>query len=587
MSQTSYEITKDVMVAMRDGHALATDVWVPQARPAPALLVRTPYGKDVPNLLGNALNTHALVEAGYAVVVQDCRGTYRSNGVFTPMVDEPHDGADTVAWIAQQPWCDGTVGTYGASYLGFTQWATASQSPRALKAIAPTVTTSDYYTAPWYSKGGALSLHMSLWWSTLMGLLGAQRSLAAGTGGMEGLMALAGALGELDSRLAMMPATEQPVLAGEAPWFSEWLRHPDRDQFWQDLSVADHPARVEVPALHVGGWFDIFAGSTTDAYTRMRHGAGSAEAREGQRLIMGPWDHLAYTGVYHDRQFGMTADVLGTDLTGAHIAFFDRWLRGHTDALAASAPVRIFVMGLDEWRDEQDWPLPDTNYTDYFLGSSGRAGSAIDGDGDDDGDGILTPGTPEPDASDTFTYDPADPVPTMGGRVIMSGSLNAVGPVDQRAVEARDDVLCFTTPVLAESVEVTGPVSLTLHVSSSAVDTDFTGKLVDVLPDGRAVYLTDGILRARYRDSLDHQVMLEPEQVQEVTVDLSVTSNVFLPGHRIRLEVSSSNFPRYDRNTNTGGVIAEESLDQAVVAINRVLHGHAHPSRLVLPIINR
>ncbi|MDQ3612593.1 MAG: CocE/NonD family hydrolase, partial [Actinomycetota bacterium] len=335
-----------------------------------------------------------------------------------------------------------------------------------------------------------------------------------------------------------------------------------------------------VPSLHVGGWFDIFAGETAASYTAMRDGAGTAQARNGQRLIIGPWDHLSYTGTYLDRQFGLAADILGVDLTSAHIAFFDRALRGRTNALDGTAPVRLFVMGIDQWRDEQDWPLPDTEYTDYFLSSSGRANTA-------DGNGTLSPTGPGPDLHDTIVYDPADPVPSLGGRVIAPSALNAVGPVDQRPVEQRQDVLCFTTTALTDSVEVTGHLSLVLHVASSAVDTDFTGKLVDVFPDGRAIYLTDGILRLRYRDSLAEPELLEPDRVYEVTVDLAATANVFLPGHRIRLEVSSSNFPRYDRNTNTGGVIADESLDQAVVATNRVLRGTEHPSRLVLPITNR
>lgn len=575
----SYRVEKDVMVAMRDGQILATDLWIPDGAPAPTLLVRTPYG-HVPNLLGNSLNIQALLEAGYAVVFQDCRGTYRSNGEFTPLVDEPCDGADAVDWIGRQPWCDGNVGGFGASYLGFTQWAMAAKAPAALQAIAPTVTTADHYTSPWYSDGGAFSLQMSLWWSTVMALLGAQRSLAAGDGGPDAVTELAGMLGDVESCVAAMPSADQPALAGRAPWWSQWVQHPDRDEFWQDLSVVEEVDQVTVPALNIGGWFDVFAGSTTRTFTRMRRDAGSPGARDGQRLIIGPWDHVSYTGLYHDRQFGMSADVLAADLTGAHIAFFDRWLRGRTDALDGSAPVRIFVMGIDQWRDEQDWPLPDTQYTDYFLGGSGRANTAH-------GDGVLTPDAPGPDVADTFEYDPADPVPTLGGRMIMPSSLNAVGPVDQRPIEDRDDVLCFTTPVLEEPVEVTGHVSLELHVSSSAVDTDMTGKLVDVFPDGRALYLTDGILRARYRNALARPEMLTPGQTYPVTLDLAVTANVFLPGHRIRLEVSSSNFPRYDRNTNTGGVIAEESAEQAIVATNQVRHGRQHPSRLVLPIVVR
>jgi putative CocE/NonD family hydrolase len=276
----------------------------------------------------------------------------------------------------------------------------------------------------------------------------------------------------------------------------------------------------------------------------------------------------------------MMADAVTADVTGEHQRFFDRWLRGQADALAGSAPVRIFVMGIDQWRDEQDWPLPGTSYEAYHLHGSGRANTA-------EGDGELRAEPPDGEHADVYLYDPLRPVPTLGGRVMAPSTANAAGPVDQRRVEARDDVLCFSTPVLDHPVEVTGHVSLTLFVSSSAVDTDFTGKLVDVFPDGRAIFLTDGILRTRYRKSLAEPEPLTPGQVYEVTVDLSVTSNVFLPGHRIRLEISSSNFPRFDRNTNTGGAVTEDGPADVQVAVNRVFHGPAHPSRLVLPIIDR
>ncbi|WP_081865932.1 CocE/NonD family hydrolase [Blastococcus sp. URHD0036] len=567
---------------MRDGIRLATDVWIPDAGPAPALLVRLPYGKNQPGMSAIATNPDiiGLLDAGYAVVWQDCRGAYASEGTFEPMVNEPDDGVDTIAWVRQQPWCDGNVGGFGPSYLGFTQWASASRAPEGLKAIAPTFTTIDYYADPWYSEGGAMSWQTVWFWCTSMALADARRSLAAGTGDRQTVKALAVSAADPKASLEVMPA-EQELLGKHAPWWSDWMQHADRDDFWQGLAVAERIEEITVPALHVGGWFDIFAGATARAFTRMKAEAGSPEAREGQRLIIGPWDHLSQTGVYPDRQFGMAASALAADLTAAHVAFYDRWLRGQTDALDGRAPVRIFVMGIDRWRDEQDWPLPDTTYVDFHLDSAGAANTA-------DGDGVLRASdAPSVETVDSYTYDPAQPVPSFGGRWNESAVLNAVGPVDQRPAEARDDVLCFTTPVLDEPVEVTGHVSLVLHVTSSARDTDFTGKLVDVHPDGRALYLTDGILRARYRNSLAQPELLEPEQEYELTLDLAVTSNVFLAGHRIRLEVSSSNFPRYDRNTNTGGVINSETLDQAVVATNRVLHGPEHPSRLILPIIRR
>ncbi|MDQ2874983.1 MAG: CocE/NonD family hydrolase [Actinomycetota bacterium] len=578
----SFTVEKDIMVPMRDGVRLATDAWVPAGgAPAPALLVRLPYSKDMIGLYayGVVPNVFTLVEAGYAVVYQDCRGTFRSGGEFTPMLNEAADGVDTVAWLLDQPWCDGNIGTFGASYLGFVQWAAASAGA-PLKAIAPALTTTDYYSTPWYSEGGALSLHAIQTWTTMMALAEEQRALGAGAGDPKALMELAGMAADPAAHLAPLPVRVRPALEKQWQWWAEILAHPARDQYWRDLSVADRFEDITVPALNIGGWFDIFVNSTVRSFTGLKSRGGSAAARDGQRLIVGPWDHLNSTGSYPDRQFGMMADAQLADLTGAHQRFYDRWLRGREDALAGSAPVRVFVMGIDQWRDEQDWPLPDTSYADYHLHSSGRANSA-------DGDGELRAEPPAAERADTYLYDPLRPVPTLGGRVMSPSTANAAGPVDQRSAEARQDVLCYSTPVLDHPVEVTGHVSLTVFVSSSAPDTDFTGKLVDVFPDGCAIFLTDGILRARYRNSLAEPEPLTPEQVYEVTLDLSVTSNVFLPGHRIRLEVSSSNFPRFDRNTNTGGAVTEDGDEDVQVAVNRVFHGPAHPSRLVLPVIDR
>jgi uncharacterized protein len=578
----SFRVEKDIMVPMRDGVRLATDAWIPDGgEPAPALLVRLPYGKDMNTLYGYGLapNVFALVEAGYAVVYQDCRGTFRSGGEFVPMVNEPADGADTAAWLRQQPWCDGSIGSFGASYLGFVQWASALATD-GVKAIAPAVTTTDYYTAPWYSEGGALSLHTLQTWTALMALADVQRAVTAGSGDPQALMGLLAMAADPDAHLAALPVRARPLLEKQWPWWADILAHPARDRFWQDLSVADRFEQITVPALNIGGWFDIFVSSTARTFTELKRRAGSADGRDGQRLIIGPWDHLNSTGVYPDRRFGLLADALYADLTGAHQRFFDRWLRGRDGAMAGDAPVRIFVMGVDQWRDEQDWPLPGTRYADYYLDSSGRANTAY-------GDGQLRPEAPGDERADVYLYDPRRPVPTLGGRVLNPSTANAAGPVDQRRAEARGDVLCYTTPVLERPVEVTGNVSLTLFVSSSARDTDFTGKLVDVFPDGRAIFLTDGILRARYRSSLAEPEPLTPGEVYEISLDLSVTSNVFLPGHRIRLEVSSSNFPRFDRNTNTGGTTTEDGEQDVQVAVNRVVHGPAHPSRLVLPVIER
>jgi hypothetical protein len=420
-----------------------------------------------------------------------------------------------------------------------------------------------------------MSWHTIQSWSTTMALVEAIRR-----GDGELTFGLGAMVAEPEPHLAALPPRHQPLLEKMWPWWSDIQEHPARDQYWQDLSVIDHAEQVTVPALHIGGWFDIFAANTARSFTELRARAGTEEARNGQRLIIGPWDHLNSTGIYPDRRFGMLADAITQDITGEHVKFFDRWLRGNATAEEAAAPVKIFVMGIDQWRDEQDWPLPDTSYEAWYLDGSGQANSSA-------GDGLLRPQPPAAEATDTYLYDPLRPVPTLGGRIMLPTTANAAGAVDQRPAEARDDVLCFTSEILTEPVEVPGHVSLTLFASSSAPDTDFTGKLVDVFPDGRAIFLTDGILRARYRNSLAEPEPLAPGEPYELSLDLSITSNVFLPGHRIRLEISSSNFPRYDRNSNTGGVIAEESADQVTVAVNRILHGPACPSRLILPVIRR
>ena len=338
------------------------------------------------------------------MVYQDCRGTFRSAGDFTPMLTEADDGADTVAWVLDQPWCDGTIGTYGPSYLGFVQWASATASDR-VRAIAPCVTTTDYYSTPWYSDGGALSWHSIQSWSTQMALAEALRQLGRGTGDPQLLADLGAMLADPQPHLEALPPSHQPVLEKVWPWWSELLSHPSRDQFWQDLSVLDQAGQVTVPALHIGGWFDIFAANTARSFTELRSRAGTAEAREGQRLIIVPWDHLNSTGIYPDRRFGLTADAITQDLTSEHLRFFDRWLRGRAPpARLDPPPVKIFVMGADAWREEHDWPLPDTSCEPWYLHGSGRANTAA-------GDGRLSPDAPASTATDTYPYDPCGPCP--------------------------------------------------------------------------------------------------------------------------------------------------------------------------------
>ncbi|MCQ0003890.1 CocE/NonD family hydrolase [Actinomadura madurae] len=567
-------IDANVAVPMRDGVTLATDLWRPAGDgPWPVLLARTPYGRTSTAHLGNPKlpDIRALVDSGYLAVVQDVRGTGESPGLMEPHRFDQSDTVDTLAWIAGQAWCDGNVGMWGASYMGFPQWQAATEAPPVLRAIAPAMTSADIYRA-WYSPQGAVSQGTLFNWSARMAVANLSRPRGDGPPDPRDAATVRAALEDVDA-LYSMPV-DGALLRG-LPWLGEMLANPDYDTYWKRLAALERTSAIVVPALNVTGWYDVFAREVVRSYTTMRRNGGSVPAREGQRLIIGPWGHGdgADLGIFPDRSFGLAGSVKAAAITQAHLRFFDRWLKGCAEA-DQGARVRVFVMGLDRWRDEDDWPLPDTRYEEYFLHSSGRANGSK-------GDGRLHRRPAADDRNDSYSYDPLDPVPTVGGATL--GFDGVAGPADQTDVERRDDVLCYTGESLQEPLEVTGHVTLTVHVSSTAADTDVTGKLVDVFPDGRAIILCEGLWRMRYRDSLSRPRPLEPGQIVEATVDMGVTSNVFGPGHRIRLEVSSSNFPRYDRNTNGG----DPAMSTTRVALNRVFHGPAHPSRLTLPVIAR
>jgi putative CocE/NonD family hydrolase len=573
-------VEKDVEVAMRDGVVLKTDVYRQAGRDSlPTLVQRLPYDKEFPALTNYVLDVMRAAKAGYAVVNQDTRGRWASGGEFHPFVDEPDDGVDTLAWVAGQPWSSGSIGMVGGSYFGATQWLAAAQRPEPLKAIAPHVTGDDYYEG-WAYQGGAFQLGFNLCWCLIsLGLGEVVRRLTAGAASPQEFgQFVAGVDANLDLYWSL-PLTEQPAVREYAPYYFEWLAHPTYDAYWRAIAPKERYEQVAVPSLNIGGWYDLFLGGTLANYTGMRARGGSDAARR-PRLIVGPWAHGNQSGTYAERLFGTMAADVAFDLTAAQLNFFDEHVRG--GSANSDAPVRLFVMGANEWRDEEDWPLPDTRYERYYLHSGGHANTA-------DGDGVLSTEPPQDEPEDVYLYDPRNPVPTTGGATFLPGLTIAAnaGPRDQRAVEARSDVLVYTTAPLERPCTVIGPVELVLHASSSARDTDFTGKLVDVHPDGRADILTDGILRARYRESTSEPEPLEPGRVHEFKIDLRATANVFAVGHRIRLEVSSSNFPRFDRNTNTGGTIAEESVADIRQAVNRLHHDDGRPSHLVLPLIER
>jgi len=569
----TFTVETGMMVPMRDGVRLATDIYRPADGPAaPTLLTRTPYDKDGVGGFNDDLDLFRALRSGYAVVVQDVRGRYASEGRFDAYHQEPSDGADTIAWIATQPWSNGAVGTFGKSYLGCTQWLLAPQQPSALRAMAPSMTPSDAYEGNAY-QGGAHVMHI-LRWAVGLSADAARRRAAAG----DAVPAAWARDFDYDTALAHLPLGDHPAWNELTPFWPDWITRPGDGEYWRAISPNASYDRVTVPVLSIGGWYDIMLGPALENYRGVRHGGGSDLAARS-RLIIGPWSHVELSGSFPEREFGPDASRQAVDLDGLQLRWFDRWVRGERNGVEDEDPVLIFVMGANTWRSETDWPLPDTAYTDYYLHSGGRANTRH-------GDGVLSLSPPSIESGDTFVYDPRDPVPTIGGQVLMPGA-TTVGPRDQSRVEERDDVLVYSTNVLTEAVEVIGPVQLRLFLISTVPDTDLTGKLVDVFPDGRAINLTDGIQRVRYRRSRVHPELMNPGEAYEVSIDMWATANVFEPGHRVRLEVSSSNWPRFGRHPNTGGSIADEPAEAYQPAINRILHDDEHPSRLILPVINR
>lgn len=571
-------IEKNIPVPMRDGVQLAANVYrLEGAEPQPVILARTPYNKDAIVNGDDTINLFQLVQSGYVIAIQDTRGRFTSGGEFSAMIQERHDGADTIAWAAEQPWSNGSIGTFGGSYVGNTQWMAALESPRALRAIAPLVTWSNLYEGMLYM-GGINILH-GLVWSAAMSIEEINRRERNGIIQPEESQKLITALSDPNVLLNHLPLSDHPQLQELAPYYHDWITHPSPDDYWRPYSPSYNYPQITVPVLNIGGWYDAFLWGTLQNYIGMKKHGGSAAARQYGRLIIGPWTHGGFTSSYPEREFGPSASALACGLQGIHQRWYDRWLKGLENGIEQEKPVKIFVMGLDQWREENDWPLSDALNCRYYLHSNGQANSL-------NGDGMLSINQPEHEPADIYLYNPRRPVPSLGGQALLLGP-NAVGPRDQHPVETRDDVLVYSTPPLEKSIEVTGPISLHIWVSSSARDTDFTGKLVDVFPDGRAIILTDGALRARYHKSMTEPELLEPAHIYELDLDLWATSNVFLHGHRIRLEVSSSNFPKLGRNTNTGGTISSEGLDQCIPAVNYMYHDKDHPSYLLLPVVER
>ncbi|HET8845666.1 MAG TPA: CocE/NonD family hydrolase [Ktedonobacteraceae bacterium] len=577
----------DVPARMRDGIVLRANIFRPAGEGQwPVLLTRLPYGKDFP--IGSSVMDPAQVaRRGYVVVVQDTRGRMASEGEWIPFVHEPEDGVDTIAWAAQLPYSNGDVGMYGISYFGFTQWAAALHQPPALKAMIPAQTWNDPFNGVLF-RGGALELGTSGSWQLQMAI---DVLMKRHQGQPQALgMAIYQLAKEIDALgtggYSSLPLREFAPLKNQdiAPHFFENFDHAlDRNyEQVRPMYILGHHNQVTVPSLNVAGWYDIFLQDTIANFTIMRKEGSTPEARQS-KLIIGPWSHGGLTNPIGELNFGFGASAalidLKIDYVSLQLRWFDHWLKGIDTGMLNEAPIKLFVMGANVWRDEQEWPLSRAVETRYYFHSNGHANTL-------DGDGTLTVNLPAGSeaASDQYIYNPANPVPTRGGALLMTPEFRS-GPWDQRPVENREDVLVYTTDELSEDLEVTGPIKVYLWAVTSAPDTDFVARLVDVYPDGYAQNLTDGIVRARHRNfaSGGAPELLEPGRAYKYEIDLWATSNLFKAGHRIRLDITSSSFPRWDRNPNTGH---EFGVDSELVSANQtILHDSEHPSCVVLPVI--
>ena len=569
-------IDQNVSVEMRDGIKLAGDIYRPgDGGKYPAILVRTPYHSDeVFNF--SYVQPLPTVRAGYALVVVYVRGRYGSEGIYDVAAPQDVEGADcydTVEWVACQPWCDGNIGMAGESALGTVQWRTARETPPHLKAIAPSLTGAPGERKPEILDAPAF-LNVAVSFTLLIAGNILDKLEAEGQDTTE-------------SRRLIRELEEDPSLAynylplKDIPHFDI----PGVRETWHKVlgitpvtkpSAGPGPYpyhKVNIPVLNIASWYDPWSRHTFNTFRDMKEKAGSSYAREHQHLFAGPWCHHKPTRTLGDIDFGLFADEIGSRAWEYQLSFFDKYLKGKDIDLPA---LRYFTMGRNTWHDTSAWPLPQTTWQRYFLHSRGGANSS-------DGDGILNREEPGQEPIDTYVYNPFHPVPTTGGKGAEAENGFVTGPIDQFHVERRADVLCYTSPELDNDMEVTGPLELHLFASSSCRDTDFTAKLVDVYPDGRAYNIVDGITRARYRNSFNQSELLEPGQIVEFIIRLGPVSQLFRRGHRIRIDVTSSNFPTYDRNMNTGNAIGVDT--EGVPALQTIYHRSGYASYIDLPII--
>ncbi len=584
-------VEKSMMIGMPDGIELSTDLYFPEDYKGklPSILIRTPYGKTESGLMIGV--AELLSGQGYVVAFQDVRGRFESEGLFIPSNGDADDGYNTIDWLSKQKWSNGKVGMIGCSYAGDAQLLTAQRLHPALKAIIPQAAGSVIgslggdYKYFGVRLGGTIELAQGLAWFYDSGSKVFYKPSNDLT--REEFLSVSKYF-RTDPKLPKanynelwwhLPVNDIMNKAGipNLTDFNKITTTPVTDPWWDQFYYMTENYKSDVPALHVNSWYDFGSRETIITYEHMRDNSESKMARENQFMIMSPSTHCMSESVSEKTVVGERE--LGDARYGfieIYLNWFEYWLKGDEKGVYDMPKIQYYLMGKNEWKSANEWPIPGTEVKKYYLNSKGSANSLH-------GDGILSLVPPAIKSSDSFVYDPADPVPTKGGPVCCTGKNSPAGSFDQREIETRNDVLVYTSEPLKKGIEVTGKLNVVFYVSSSAKDTDFTAKLIDVYPDGRAYNIEEGILRARYREGQDKEVWMEQDKVYEVHVDMDATSNYFGPGHRIRLEVSSSNFPRFDRNLNTGGNNYDEV--EWIKATNTIYHTKIYPSHLLLPVV--
>jgi putative CocE/NonD family hydrolase len=554
-------VERDRPIAMRDGTVLVADIYRPaDSGRYPVLLQRTPYNKSFAQT-GVYQHPAWYARHGYVVIVQDTRGRFASEGTFEPYRHEARDGADTIAWATTLEGTTGKVATYGFSYAGSSQLLAAGESPCGLAAAAVGCSGSDFYDG-WTYRGGALQLAFVISW-TLQALAGPDALKRGDRDSARRIRSLAGNMRSCYER----PLRDWLASSDLPDYVRQWIEHEVRDDYWRAFALSAAYDRITIPCLHIGGWYDTFLSGTIANYAALR-----CYDRAPQALLIGPWQHVPWARLNGAVDHGANADNTADDL---QLTWFDHWLKGKP--LGDLPRVRFFLMGADRWIEADEWPSDTTRSCELYLHSTGSAGSRL-------ADGGLSPEPPGEEPPDIFVYDPGEPVCSIGGSSCCRADIAPVGSFDQRDVEIRNDVLVYTSAWLEKDCDVVGPVEVVLFAATDACDTDWTAKLVDLHPDGCAMNICDGILRARYRDSLERPVPVTPGKVHEYRISLVATAMRFAAGHAIRLEISSSNFPAYEVNPNTGRRAIDSDPLDARVATQVVFHDGGRPSRLRLSV---